>query len=66
MWFTYEDAFKRAKEIGRPVRFYDDYICNVCGEPWDRIGVSRCIDMTEREKERFLGGKGCPCCSTRR
>jgi len=64
--FTYEEALSKAKQMGHPVRFYDDLICNICGEPWDRIGVVRCIDMTPQEKEKFVEGKGCPCCKIRK
>ena len=45
-----------------------DYICPVCGEPWDRRGVIDGLkgrkdgDMTKEEAELFLNGWGCPAC----
>lgn len=60
------DALKDAVRLGKPVRFNDDYVCNVCGELWDVKGVVREIDMTKEEKERFLAGKGCPVCRGRK
>jgi hypothetical protein len=46
-----------------------DYICPVCGEPWDRCGVldglnGRNGDMTREEAELFLNGWGCPACKS--
>lgn len=38
-----------------------DIICAICGEPWDAYGV-RHGDMTKSEAQKFLAGKGCPCC----
>lgn len=58
---TYEKAFNQAKKEGGPVRFEDDLICNICGEPWTAKGVWQ-GDMSGTEIRRFLDGKGCPCC----
>lgn len=38
-----------------------DIKCRICGEPWDSYGIYH-GDMTVREKDVFLKGKGCPCC----
>ena len=52
----------------RPFRWWGDYYCNVCGEPWDIYGVrlalrgERHADMTKEEAERFKRGEGCPDC----
>jgi len=47
-----------------------DYYCSVCGEPWDTYGVRTALkgevsDMTKEEAEKFMKGKGCPCCPSR-
>jgi len=44
-----------------------DYICSVCGEPWEAYGVRLALkgeesDMTKEEAEKFMKGLGCPCC----
>jgi hypothetical protein len=45
-----------------------DYICPVCGEPWDRAGVRDGLegrkdgDMSREEALLFINGWGCPCC----
>jgi hypothetical protein len=45
-----------------------DYICPVCGEPWDITGVLDGLkgkgDMSKEEAEMFLNGWGCPCCKS--
>jgi len=38
-----------------------DIVCAICGEPWDSYGI-RHGDMTPEEAQKFLQGKGCPCC----
>jgi hypothetical protein len=50
-------------------RYVDgDYICPVCGEPWDASEVRAALRgekdaaMTKEEAERFLNGEGCPSC----
>jgi len=40
-----------------------DLYCKRCGEPWDFLGVTDCLDMTHSEKDSFLKGDGCPCCA---
>ena len=63
MWgISYQEIYERAKKQGYPARTDDgDLVCNICGEPWDSWGI-RHGDMTEKELEKFLNGKGCPCC----
>jgi len=58
---TLVEAGKRARELGRPVLFDGDLVCNRCGEPWDVYGVEH-GDMTDEERQRFRAGEGCPCC----
>jgi hypothetical protein len=47
-----------------------DYICPICGEPWDIRGVidgfkgKKDGDMSKEEAELFLNGWGCPCCKS--
>jgi len=38
----------------------DDIKCLICGEPYETYYVNH--DMTVRERERLLSGKGCECC----
>lgn len=59
---TYVDALVKAIEQGRPVKFYDDFVCNRCGELWDVKSTLYGVDMSQVEKDRFLQGKGCPSC----
>jgi len=59
---NYETLRKMAIKQGHPKYFEGDLICNRCGEPFDSYGV-RHGDMTEEERERFLRGGGCPCCT---
>ncbi|MFQ6065819.1 MAG: hypothetical protein ACE5K3_00895 [bacterium] len=62
MWgMSYQDAYEQAKKQGYPSRIDEDLVCNICGEPWDSYGINH-GDMTEKERGRFLAGKGCPCC----
>lgn len=42
-----------------------DILCAVCGEPWDRWGVSH-GDITPGEAEMILQGRGCPACEGER
>lgn len=60
---TIQEVFTQAKKQGYPkyISGEKDYICNICGEPWDSYGISH-GDMTNREKKLFFRGKGCPCC----
>jgi len=44
-----------------PVSHDGDLYCSICGEPWDKYGISH-GDMTGREKRTFLAGNGCPSC----
>jgi len=46
-----------------------DVYCKVCGEPWDIAGVLPALhgredeaDMTKKEAEILVSGKGCPSC----
>jgi len=57
----YEQVIEISRKNGRPIRLDDDYICNICGEPWDARGIYD-GDMLDNEKRRFLKGLGCPCC----
>ena len=63
MWgISYQEVYERAKKQGYPAKTDNgDLVCNICGEPWNGWGM-RHDDMTEKELERFLKGKGCPCC----
>lgn len=36
-----------------------DILCTRCGEPWD----ASLLDLTKDERNVFLAGAGCPCCS---
>ena len=38
-----------------------DVYCAICGEPWDYYGAKH-GDMEPEEFEKFMKGKGCPCC----
>lgn len=60
---TMQETFTQAKKQGYPeyISGEKDYVCNICGEPWDSYGISH-GDMTKREKRLFFQGKGCPCC----
>jgi len=63
MILCYEEAVKKAKKQGYPSYFDGDYICNCCGEPWELYFIFN--EMDEKEKDKFLNGKGCPCCPIR-
>ena len=61
---------RRPKMQSRPKYHDGDYFCSVCGEPWDAYGVRIALkgevsDMTKKEAERFMKGKGCPSCPSR-
>lgn len=60
---NFETLRKIAIRQGYPKYFQGDLICNRCGEPWDSYGVRVGGDMTNEERNRFLRGGGCPCCT---
>ena len=62
---NYTETFEQAKRIGKPVRFENDLICNICGKTWNAKGIWQ-GDMNGKEVRRLLDGKGCPCCPEER
>ena len=66
-WYDSLDDFLEAVQQGkakRSLRWFGDLYCNVCGEPWDVVGVrlalrgERHADMTREEATRFRRGEG--------